>query len=127
MTSVLSGFYNRNEKAVDYLNDYSEDFPDKDELIEVLERSAVIVLNLKLKAKSYWHNKANIFSLLVAISTFLKDGKQLNQDELQVKLAEMETAIPDDYKLAATEAVNSTRARQLRNRYITEIINSVAI
>ena len=127
MTSVLSGFYNRNEKAVDYLNDYSEEFPGKDDLIEILESAADIVLSLKFKAKSYWHNKANIFSLLVAVATFLKDGYQPNREELQVKLAAMEDAIPDDYKLAATEAVNSTRARQLRNRYIMDILNSVII
>jgi hypothetical protein len=36
-----------------------------------------------------------------------------------------EKEIPDDYKLAATEAVNNKRERQLRNDYIQTIVNQI--
>ncbi len=122
MSSIIGGFYNRNEKVIDYLNDYTIDFAEKDDLIETLEKTADIVLKLRLKSKSYWYNKANLFSLIVSIANYLNDGGSLDSERLKARLGEFESNTPDDYKLAATEAVNSTRARQLRNRYILEML-----
>ena len=41
------------------------------------------------------------------------------------KLNEFEDKIPDHYKLSATEGVNNKKERQLRNDYITEIVNNI--
>jgi hypothetical protein len=122
MSSVLVGFYNRNEKTMENLNDYAETFNEKDEMVELLEKTADVILKLKLKPKSYFLNKANIYSLTVAIAQTIRDGNSIDVDGLKVELDQFEDEIPDEYKLAATEAVNSTRARQLRNRYVTSII-----
>lgn len=127
MSSILLGFYNRNDKALENLNDYSEGFPEKDKILETLEMTADIILKLKFKAKSYWYNKANVFSLIVAIAIFLNDGKRLRLETLKTSLEEFEDNTPEDYKLAATEAVNSTRARQLRNQYLVQILAEAEI
>tara|TARA_B100001063_G_C16727012_1_gene537032 strand:- start:143 stop:1213 length:1071 start_codon:yes stop_codon:yes gene_type:complete len=118
MSSVIAGFYNRNDKAVENLNDYAENFPEKDEIVVVLERTAELVLSLKLKAKSYFYNKANLYSLVVAIATRLRNGGSVNIEALKDEIDKFEASVPEDFKLAASEAVNGTKARQLRNTYI---------
>lgn len=127
MSSILVGFYNRNEKTVENLNDYAEEFAERNEIIRLLEETADIILRLKLKAKSYFYNKANLYSLVVAISTLLRDGCSFDLDRLRVAIDEFEENIPDDFRLAATEGVNSTRARQLRNTYILTLLDRAKI
>jgi hypothetical protein len=125
MSTNLSGFFNRNERTNDYLTDFALEFPGKQELIEKLEETADYILKLKLKPKSYWYNKSNIYSLIVSISNSLESLKNIEPDLLKTKLEEFENNIPADYKLAATEAVNNKRERELRDRYINEIIQEV--
>jgi hypothetical protein len=122
MSSIIGGFYNRNEKSIEYLNDYAMEYADEDKLVEVLEKTADIILMLKLKPRSYWYNKANIFTLLVAIATYLNEGGSLDLGILKKQLIEFENNTPEDYKLAATEGVNSTRARQLRNLHVLSLL-----
>ncbi len=127
MSSILVGFYNRNEKAMENLNDYAEIFEEKDYIVAILEATADVILKLKLKPKSYFLNKANIFSLTVSIAMFIRDGNSINVDILTRELEQFESDIPEDYRLAAAEAVNSTRARQLRNTYIFPMIQRAKI
>ncbi|WP_039914886.1 DUF262 domain-containing protein [Cellvibrio mixtus] len=127
MSSILVGFYNRNEKAIENLNDYSEVFNEKDDVIAALEKTADIILKLKLKSKSYFLNKANIYSLIVSVAQYIREGNDIDIDVLRLELESFEREIPDDYKLAAAEAVNSTRARQLRNNYIFSIVQRARV
>lgn len=122
LSSIVVGFYNRNDKAVENLNDYAENFPEKDEMVCILERTAEIILGLKLKAKSYFYNKANLYSLVVAIATLLRNGENVNVESLKLELEKFEASVPEDFKLAASEAVNGTKARQLRNTYIIDML-----
>lgn len=122
MSSVLLGFYNRNEKAVENLNDYAEAFDEKDEIVDVLEKAAESILKLKLKARSYFFNKANMYSLIVSIAQFIGDGNEIDISRLKNEIEQFENNIPEDFKLAAKEGVNSTSARQLRNTYITGMV-----
>ena len=126
MTSLLVGFYNRNDKAVENLNDYAEVFDEKDEVVALLEQTADIILKAKLKSKSYFLNKANLYSLVVAIATKIEAGKVVDVNQLREELEDFEDDLPADYKLAASEGVNSTSARQLRNRYVAQILDRVA-
>ena len=124
MSSILVGFYNRNEKAIENLNDYAEKFDEKDEVTDLLEKTADIILKLKLKAKSYFLNKANIYTLIVSIAVSVKKESNINVDLLKTELEQFENNVPEDFKLAAAEAVNSTRARQLRNIYISKLVEN---
>lgn len=122
MTTLLAGFFNRNELSLKFLEDYSENFLDKDIIVEKLENTADVILKLKLKSKSYWYNKANIFSLIIAVANNIEllDTDAINK--LKTNLEEFENDVPSDYKIAATEAVNNTKEREYRNSTIENLI-----
>jgi hypothetical protein len=121
MSTYLADFFNRNDKTNDFLNDYALTFAEKNEIIETLEKTAELILELDLKPKSYWHNKSNIFSLIVAIANQI-DEIEFDIQKLKSELELFEADIPSDYKLASTEAVNNKRERDLRNSYIIQIL-----
>lgn len=125
ISTLLTDFFNRNERTISLLNDYANNFDDRDEIVELLERTAEIYLKLKFKQKSIWYNKSNFFSLCVVIGNHLKQSEIDNIERFKELLEEFESNLPADYKLAATEAVNNKRERELRNTYITAILNSI--
>jgi hypothetical protein len=122
MAAVLGGISNRNDKATELLNDYAPEFAARDEIVQTLERSAEFVVKMGFTGKSYWLNKANIFSLLVVIADLQKEGHGIEPSRVRSSLEAYERNLPDEYKLAAAEAVNSTRARQLRHRNLRQLI-----
>ena len=63
-------------------------------------------------------------SLIVSLADFIRDNREIDIDRLKQNLDQFEDNIPEEFKLSATEAVNSTRARQLRNGYISSIVES---
>ena len=121
MTIVLTDFFNRNEKSLELLNDYATEFPDKEQLIKTLEKTADYIHKLKLKPKSYWFNKSNVFSLIIAIAKVIDRLDNYNLATLKNNLEAFENNIPADYKLASSEGVNNKRERELRNSYLIEI------
>lgn len=124
MSTILTDFFNRNDKTNDFLNDYATNFDRKDEIVTKLERTAEFINHLKLKPKSYWFNKSNIFSLIVAIAKEYENIETISIELLKQNLESFEQDIPADYKLAAKEGVNNKNERELRNRYLIEIINN---
>ncbi len=124
MSSILEGLYNRNDRIVALLNDYSLSFPDKDRIVDICNKTAHIYAALKLKPSSYWYNKANFFSLFVGISNYLESGRHINVIALVEQLDNFESNLPDDYKLAATEGVNNKNERSIRHRYILQLLDN---
>jgi len=124
LTSVIVGLFNRNEKTNELLNDYFDCLENKDEIVMNFEKTSEIILQLKLKPKSFWLAKANFFTLFIVIyNNREKIEQKLNEFVIALNKFEMDTA--DDYKLSATEGVNNKKERQLRNDYITELVNSL--
>jgi hypothetical protein len=123
MSTILTDFFNRNDKTNDFLNDYTFNFSRKEEIINRLERTADVINRLKLKTKSYWFNKSNIFSLIVAIAKEIENIETVDIEILRSNLENFEKNIPTDYKLAAKEGVNNKNERELRNKYLLEIMN----
>jgi hypothetical protein len=126
MATIIGGFSNRNEKATEHLDDFAQAFDQKDELVQSLERAAEFILRVGLRSRSYWLNKANVFSLIVAVVNAQNRGAMLNPLRLKHSLDAFEAALPSDYKLAAAEAVNGTKARQLRNHYLAELLRTAS-
>lgn len=124
ISTYIGGFFNRNENTHEFLNNYSEDFPDKDDVIDTLESAAEIILEMELDEKSYWYNKSNIFSLIVTLAFAVSAGLEIDSAKLKAGLESFEKDLPDDYKLAATEAVNNKKQRQLREKYLIPIISA---
>lgn len=122
VSTVVGSFFHRNEQTLEFLNDYAQEFPDKQEIVELFERTSDIYLKFKFGNKSYWHNKANFFSLFVAICKHLQAGNEIDVPELKGKLEQFEVNTPAEYKLAAKEAVNNLGMRTLRNGYLVAML-----
>lgn len=104
------------------LDDYALEFPSRDQIVVRLDRAAEFILKLGYRAKSYWMNKANIFSLLVTVADLQREGHAIEPDRVRAALDAFEKDLPSEYKLAAAEAVNGTKARQLRGEYLRNLM-----
>ncbi|MDP9499694.1 DUF262 domain-containing protein [Bisgaard Taxon 45] len=123
MTTFLGNeIYNRNQNVWDFAENYSNDFNFKDELVIAFEKTAEIFLDLKLKKSSFWHKKANFFSLFLVISKNIDSISHFDINELRVKLEDFSPSL--EYSLAAKEGVNNKKERELRNN---EIVNYLGL
>jgi hypothetical protein len=120
MSTIHNGFFKRNEMSLTLLEDYKEDYEKKDDIVGVLDRSALAISKMKLPRNSMWRKKASFFSLIVAIAR--GGGKITDNDATRERLVEFEKKIPDDYALAAKEAVNNKGERELRDRYVRKLL-----
>jgi hypothetical protein len=124
ISSVMGGLYNRNEKAISNLSDYTTDFIPmmSDEIVDNLEKVADVINKMKFSKKSIYLSKTGFFSLTVALYPFIKDNDVLDLDKLKHDLAALEDDQPSDFKLAISEALNNKAQRQTRHLYLNEII-----
>lgn len=123
LASLENGIFHRNEKSTEYLDEYSENFPNKNELIRVFEDTSNFYLKLKFPKKSYWLNKANFYSLFYALAKNIREKKTIDIIKLKRNLELFFENITDEYKNSATEGVNNLRERRIRNQYLERIIN----
>jgi hypothetical protein len=124
VATILTGYYNRNEKIFDLLNDYAQEFPEKDKVLNLLENVAEFYLALKFTKKSMWKKKANFFTLFIELYKSISCKTEPGLEKLQANLNAFEANIPTDYRLAAQDGVNNKKQRQTRSNYVTEIISA---
>lgn len=124
MATVYEDFFNRNELSTKFLDKYSNEFNDndKDEIFNKLENIALKIIKIKFPQKSYWLNKANMFSLIVLFYKNYDFIESLDNKVVRDKLTEFENLLPEEYKIAAREGVNNKKERLIRNKYLTEIL-----
>lgn len=127
MTTLMGGFFNRNVRTREYLDTYAQQFDEKESMVAMLEEAAGVINGLNFQSGSYWLNKANLFSLVVAIADRMRDGVSVDSAALRVRLDEFEGVLPDDYRQAATEGVNDLRERRLRHKYLAAIVEVATI
>lgn len=123
MSTTIAGFFNRNEKTMELLNDYSQAFPKKDWIVDVFTSVGTTLKGLGIQENSFWAAKANFFSLSVAIANAIIEGKSFNFDKTKRALEEFSNNFPEDYALAAREAVNNKRQRELRDKHVTALLH----
>lgn len=123
ISTIISGFFNRNEKTMELLNDYSQDFPKKDWVVELFTTVGVTLKELSIPKDSFWTAKANFFSLSVSLSNAAIDGKILDIAKTKHALMEFSKSVPEDYALAAREAVNNKRERELRDKQVSALLH----
>ncbi len=121
MSTITAGFFNRNEKTLDLLNDYFNDFKHKEAIISKFDHAAKLFISLKLKPKSIWYTKSVFFSIFIVITNNIEIIKK-NIDLFKRNMNSFEENIPDEFKLAAAEGVNNKKERQLRNDLLTQLI-----
>lgn len=122
VATVLCGYYNRNVKVVDLLNDYATEFPQKDQVLRTLEKVSGYFIKLKLPKKSIWKNKANFFSLFVEMYFFVNKYGSLDVEKTKSNLVKFEIKQPEDFKMAGQEAVNNKQQREIRGKYVQKLL-----
>jgi hypothetical protein len=123
----IEGFYNRNDKAKDLLDDYSADFPQKDTVVSELNSAAHFISRLDFDNGSYWLNKANAFSLLVMTLAHSKKCTEMGSETVKTRLVELEKALPKEYADAAKEGLNNKKERLARHRILSSRILDIDV
>lgn len=136
VSTILEGnYYGRSLKVEEYLKKYNSSFELYQKALDSLIKSVDIILKLHLNKKSYWYNKANLFTLIIELSN--KDNKNLDLNKLEHRLLDLETknddyfseidldTISDDEKKYfefARQGSNEKVARVHRGKVISKII-----
>ena len=121
ISTIQLGFFNRNEKTFTLLDDYRDEFPNKDAVVSLFTKTAKTIIKLNLPDESMWRNKANFFSLFVLVAN--KGGTFADPSKAKTALLSFEQNVPDDYAYAAREAVNNKQERELRNRHLEKLLD----
>ena len=123
ISTIIAGFFNRNEKTMEFLNDYSQSFPKKDWVVDVFTSLGTTLKELSIQENSIWKAKANFFSLSVALANAIIEEKKFDIDKTKLALANFSSGVPEDYGLAAKEGVNNKRERELRNKHVSALLH----
>lgn len=123
MSTIISGFFNRNEKTMELLNDYSQVFPKKDWVVDVFTSVGTTLKKLSIQKNSFWKAKANFFSLSVALANAMIEEKIIDIEKTRLALENFSNSVPEDYVLAAREAVNNKREREIRDKHISALLH----
>jgi uncharacterized protein with ParB-like and HNH nuclease domain len=91
-TLIENKYFRRNDKVQHYIELYNEEFVDASIIENSLLKTTEFIDSLDLDPKSYWLNKANVFTLIVEISKY--DTTKINKDRLSQALKAFEL----DYK-----------------------------
>lgn len=119
----ISGYYHRNDRVRKYLEQYANSFPEREESIDTLNNTALFIDQMGLPDNAIWWNKANFFTLVVEISK-RPEIVRLDPKHIGEKLMVYSSDLPQDYGLAAREAVNGKAQREFRGGVIQKILNS---
>lgn len=120
LSTFLGGYYNRNAKVKEFLESRNDAFEEADDIIGIFNSIASKIESLGLPDDSMWFNKANLFSLIVEMAWGC--GSMHDDAGLVDNLTYFEANIPNDYRLAAREAVNNRTQRALRGNYVKGLI-----
>lgn len=125
MCTYLSGYYQRNDKVRTFLDAKATDFSERDKVIFAINRAARFIGCSKLPSGSIWWSKANFFTLIVELAR-LGDTQfdSLSPESTCIHLTKFASEMPSDYALAAREAVSRKAQRELRGKYVRDLLNA---
>jgi hypothetical protein len=121
MCTHIAGYYNRNDKVRDLLDQYNSSFPEKDKVYNDLEFAADFITKMDLPKQSIWWQKANFFTLACEVSSFAP-ATNLSPTSVAKNLSSFAANLPHNYTLAAREAVGRVQQRRLRAKYVRAAI-----
>lgn len=100
-STILEGnYFGRSTKVDEYLEKFNSSFEDYNVVLKSINDALKIISKLKLSEKSYWYNKANLFTLIIELSKINLD--ELNTDKLEIELLSLEDKV-DLYFSAESE------------------------
>jgi len=125
MSTFMLGIYGRNDQVIPQLNTYSNDFNERDDILGRLANATEYFNRIKFPSTSAWLSKSNAFSLLIIIDRNYDVISQVSIRKIKNTLVEFSNKIPEDYALAAREAVNNKKQRLIRDGYLKNLINGL--
>lgn len=112
-TILNGGYFGRSSKIISFLEEYNNEFENYSEILSHILNSISIIERLDFDPKSYWFNKANLFSLLVEFGKL--EVQKINFNVLEAQLLELEKKV-DLYFMAESEE-DLTGIREEEKRY----------
>ncbi len=144
VTTLLAGYFRREELVVDFLTRFNDDFPEKDAVEAELEAAYLFIENCAFPAKCRVWKKTDLFTLLVEVCYLYRKGEaELDPATAGPRLASFYNEVdalykadPDGesgkartvpaqvlrYMKAATKATNDKYARVDRAEVIAPLI-----
>lgn len=123
VTTILLGYYNRNTKVKELLDQYVDHFEQKNDIINRLNTFADYIEALAIDNKSIWWNKANFYTFVVeGVNCY---DNLLTAAAVAENLQKFEQSIPSDYALAAREGVNNRNERLVRAKYVRNLLTGL--
>lgn len=122
MATLIGGYYNRNDNATDYLETRADTFPEKQEIVEKLEKAATMFHKLRFRADSSWFSKSNAFTLLITLGEYSDRLDRANVATMRDLLNNFFIQTPADYALAAKEGVNNRKERLFRAVVVRNLV-----
>ena len=123
MCTYLAGYYNRNDKVRRFLEDKNSVFAEREDVLNSLNRAADFINEMNFSCESIWWNKANYFTLVCELSRAPNLTSQ-GAEAVRAKLEAFSNPLPEEYALAAREAVGRKAQRETRGRLLRSCIAS---
>jgi len=127
--SLEIGYFNRTSEINNFLEKYNESFDIADKTQKELLAIINFINDLSIDKKSYWLNKANIFSLIIELSKI--DLNTLDKVLVKEKLNYYESLYKNEdfrderflkYIEVAKEAVNDKKSRIIRGEFLQNLL-----
>lgn len=122
ISTLRVGIFARNDRTKSLLEEAPESTPNRDRIMAGTERAARFFASLELDATSIWWNKSNSFSLMIIFFWHIDSIEALGHAEVKRILLDFSAQLPNDYALAAREAVNNRPQRRLRHEQLAIIL-----
>ena len=134
-TMIHGDYFSRHSKTNEFIELYNEEFSEYENIVNTIVEIVEFINSLEFNSKSYWFNKANVFTLIIELSKvnivelnieILKE--KLNSLELNSKKyfadIDLESIDSEDKKYFefAKEGVNEKRAREHRGFVINKLL-----
>ncbi len=110
VSTITFGFYNRNDKVREYLEQFGDNFADKQHIVDLFDDAAEIYNSLVVDRDSIWRNKSNAFTLFVLIASEVDAFASVDKERLILALLSFAADLNPAYALAAREGVNNKKS-----------------
>lgn len=122
LTTLSYGFFARNERTREVLQEGASEYPGRDKIVSSLNRAARLFLSLNLPPQSMWWSKSNSFTLLVLLAWHWQELEDKGVDRLSDELSRFSDSPPKEYVLATREGVNNRKQRADRHKMLADAL-----
>ncbi|MBR9753610.1 MAG: DUF262 domain-containing protein [Gammaproteobacteria bacterium] len=140
IVTTMSTYFTRDKDLEEYLENYNEEFPDKDKIDGEFKVVFESIESLNLASDSRAFKKADFFTLFIEMHRVLiKEGKAIDYIDLSIKLSGFYECVnhaaagldrtnkkADEYYRSALQGSNDRANRITRGKLIREIISSAS-